>query len=239
MLQAVSLTKAYHEGQPALDRLDLSVSEGEVFCLLGPNGAGKTTTVHLFLNFIAPTSGQALVCGIDSARDPLAARRKLAYIPENVMLYGKLSGLENLAYFSALATGLKLSDAYLLDLLRRSGLPDEAARRPVSSYSKGMRQKVGIAVALAKQARALLLDEPTSGLDPLAANEFAKLIGELRGQGMAVLMVTHDLFLAQQCGDRVGIMQRGRLVAVLNTAETDHLSLERAYLEASKIAEAA
>jgi ABC-2 type transport system ATP-binding protein len=235
MIQAVALTKAYQEGTLALDRLDLSVRAGEVFCLLGPNGAGKTTTVHLFLNFIQPTSGQALVCDIDSARDPLSARRLLAYIPENVNLYGKLSGLENLEYFSALATGQRLSDGQLQGLLRQSGLPDEALRRPVSCYSKGMRQKVGIAIALAKQARALFLDEPTSGLDPLAANEFSRLIDELRQQGMAVLMVTHDLFLAQQCGTRVGIMQRGRLVATLETANTDHLSLEQAYLQASRL----
>ena len=235
MLQAASLTKVYQEGAPALDRLDLSVRAGEVFCLLGPNGAGKTTTVHLFLNFTEPTSGQALVCGIDSARDPLGARRLLAYIPENVNLYGKLSGLENLEYFNALATGQRLDDARLRALLRQAGLPDEASGRPVSGYSKGMRQKVGIAIALAKQARALLLDEPTAGLDPLAANEFARLIDELRQQGLAILMVTHDLFLAQQCGTRVGIMQRGRLVTTLDTASTDHLSLERAYLEASRM----
>ena len=109
----------------------------------------------------------------------------------------------------------------------------------MASYSKGMRQKVGIAVALAKQAEALLLDEPTSGLDPLAANEFARLIEVLRNQGMAVLMVTHDLFLAQQCGTRVGIIPRGKLVTTLDTAGTDHLSLERAYLEASQVPEAA
>jgi ABC-2 type transport system ATP-binding protein len=239
MLRAVSLTKVYQGGIPAVDRLDLTVQAGEVFCLLGPNGAGKTTTVHLFLNFIAPSSGQALVCGIDSAHDPLAARRKLAYIPENVMLYGKLSGMENLAYFSALATGVRLGRMELQALLERAGLPAEAASRPVAGYSKGMRQKVGIAVALAKRAEALLLDEPTSGLDPLAANEFARLIEVLRQQGMAVLMVTHDLFLAQQCGTRVGIMQRGKLVTTLDTAGTDHLSLERAYLEASQVPEAA
>lgn len=153
---------------------------------------------------------------------------------ENVMLYGKLSGLENLAYFSALATGHRLDDTQLRELLLQAGLPDEAVVRPVAGYSKGMQQKVGIAIALAKQAQALLLDEPTSGLDPLAANEFARLIDSLRRQGMAVLMVTHDLFLAQQCGTRVGIMQRGRLVTTLETASTDHLSLERAYLDASR-----
>ncbi len=234
MLKALSLTKIYGQGAPALNGLDLSVPPGEVFCLLGPNGAGKTTTINLFLNFIEPTSGQALVGNIDSAKDPLGARRLLAYIPENVNLYGKLSGLENLEYFSALATGQSLSNSQLRALLHQAGLPDEAGPRPVSGYSKGMRQKVGIAIALAKQARALLLDEPTSGLDPLAANEFARLIDELRQQGMAVLMVTHDLFLAQQCGTRVGIMQRGKLVTTLDTASTDHLSLERAYLEASR-----
>ncbi len=100
-----------------------------------------------------------------------------------------------------------------------------------------MRQKVGIAIALAKNAEALLLDEPTSGLDPLAANEFARLIDDLSQRGMAVLMVTHDLFLAQQCGTRVGIMQRGKLVTTLDTAGTDHLGLERAYLEASQVVE--
>lgn len=239
MLQAVSLTKIYQDGIPALDHLDLTVHSGEVFCLLGPNGAGKTTTVYLFLNFIAPTSGQALVCGIDSQRDPLTARRKLAYIPENVMLYGKLTGLENLEYFTALATGMRLGRSELLELLDRAGLSRQASSRPVSAYSKGMRQKVGIAVALAKQAQSLVLDEPTSGLDPLAANEFARLIEGLRQEGMAVLMVTHDLFLAQQCGTRVGIMQRGKLVTTLDTSQTDHISLERAYLDASRVMEVA
>ena len=233
MLEARSLTKRY-DNTTAVDGLDLQVQAGEVFCLLGPNGAGKTTTVNLFLNFVSPTSGVALVCGIDSARQPLEARRLLAYIPENVMLYGKLSGLENLRYFAALATGLRQDAAALQALLAQAGLPPADHHRAVAGYSKGMRQKVGIAIALAKQARALLLDEPTSGLDPLAANEFAQAIQALRLQGLAVLMVTHDLFLAQQCGTRVGIMQRGRLVRTLDTALTDAAGLERAYLQASR-----
>jgi ABC-2 type transport system ATP-binding protein len=233
MLQALALTKNY-AGSPALDHLDLRVEPGEVFCLLGPNGAGKTTTINLFLHFVAPSSGQALVCGIDSARDTLGARRLLAYIPENVMLYGKLSATENLLYFVALATGLRLTHVQAERLLTRAGLPIADHARFVSGYSKGMRQKVGIAIALAKEARVLLLDEPTSGLDPLAANEFAASIQSLRHDGMAVLMVTHDLFLAQQCGTRVGIMQRGRLVTTLATADTDAATLEHAYLAASK-----
>jgi len=233
MLEALALTKIY-QGTPALDKLDLLVPGGEVFCLLGPNGAGKTTTVNLFLNFIQPTSGHARVCSVDTAASPLEARQLLAYIPETVMLYGNLTGLENLDYFSTLSTGRRRPRDELLMLLREAGLQEEAAPGRVSGYSKGMRQKVGIAIALAKDAKALLLDEPTSGLDPLAANEFARLIETLRRRGMAVLMVTHDLFLAKQCGNRVGIMQRGRLAAVFNTDDTDHLGLERAYIDVSR-----
>jgi ABC-2 type transport system ATP-binding protein len=238
MLEARDLTKRY-EGAfaPALDHLSLTVGPGEVLCLLGPNGAGKTTTVNLFLGFLAPSGGEALVCGIDSAKNPLGARAKLAYIPETVMLYGALTGLENLAYFTEIS-GAPTPAAELLPLLLAAGLTEEAARRPVKSYSKGMRQKVGVAIALARRARALLLDEPTSGLDPLAANEFAALIRRMRHDGFAVLMVTHDLFLAKQCGTRIGIMDSGRLARVFGAEDVDHLGLERAYLDLFRTGEA-
>jgi ABC-2 type transport system ATP-binding protein len=232
MLEARALTKRYNGAdRPALDSLQLQVQGGEVFCLLGPNGAGKTTTINLFLGFIEPTSGEALVCGVDAARDPLEARRRIAYIPETVMLYGALSGLENLEYFTEISGGRRHSRAELLALLAEAGLSEEAALRRVAGYSKGMRQKVGVAIALARRAQALLLDEPTSGLDPLAANEFAALIDKLRRQGMAILMVTHDLFLAKQCGTRIGVMQAGRLVSLFGADDVDHLGLERAYLD--------
>lgn len=233
MLEARNLTKRYGDA-PALQNLNLTVPAGEVFCLLGPNGAGKTTTVNLFLGFIAPTSGQALVCGVDSAQDPRGARSRLAYIPEMVTLYPSLSGVENLQYFSQLGDGIKRSDDEALALLTQAGLDAGRARKLVGGYSKGMRQKVGIAVALARQARALLLDEPTSGLDPRAANEFAASVEALRARGVAVLMVTHDLFLARQCAQRIGIMQRGSLVTVLDAQSVDHLGLEQAYLAASE-----
>jgi ABC-2 type transport system ATP-binding protein len=231
MLEARALTKRYNGAdRPALDALQLQVHGGEVFCLLGPNGAGKTTTINLFLGFIEPTAGEALVCGVDSARDPLEARRRIAYIPETVMLYGTLSGLENLEYFTEIS-GSRRPRAELVDILAEAGLAEEAALRRVAGYSKGMRQKVGVAIALARQAQALLLDEPTSGLDPLAANEFSALVDKLRRQGMAILMVTHDLFLAKQCGTRIGVMQAGRLVSVFGADDVDHLGLERAYLD--------
>lgn len=233
MLEACQLTRRYGS-VTALDRLDLTVAAGEVFCLLGPNGAGKTTTVNLFLNFVEPSSGEARVDGLIAHRQPLAVRQRLAYIPETVMLHGPLTGLENLDHFATLATGRRWRPADLRGLLDEAGLSGEAQDRRVAGYSKGMRQKVGIAIALAKRARALLLDEPTSGLDPAAASEFAQMIFRLRGEGLAILMVTHDLFLAQRCSDRVGIMQRGRLRTVLNTATVDAVGLEQVYLDCAR-----
>ncbi|MGH9161794.1 MAG: ABC transporter ATP-binding protein [Vicinamibacteraceae bacterium] len=230
MLEAVDLTKQYN-GVTALDRLTLTVSPSEVFCLLGANGAGKTTTINLFLNFIQPTSGRARINRLDVVAHPLETKKHVAYIPETVMLYRNLTGLENLEYFSALAGHGHYAHEDLLRFFDEVGLAREAAVRRVGTYSKGMRQKVGIAIALAKRAKALLLDEPTSGLDPKAANEFSSLLGKLSGQGVAVLMATHDLFRAKESGTRVGIMKHGRLVAEMPTSEIAHADLERIYLE--------
>lgn len=230
MLEAHALTKRYN-GVTALNALTLTVAPGDVFCLLGANGAGKTTTINLFLNFITPTSGSALVNGLDVTKEPLETKRHLAYIPETVMLYKNLTGLENLEYFAALAGKPDLTREQLIGYFREVGLAVEAADRRVGTYSKGMRQKVGIAIALAKGAKALLLDEPTSGLDPKASNEFSDLLRRLSGNGVAVLMATHDLFRAKESGTRVGIMKHGRLVAQHTTAEFGHADLERVYLE--------
>jgi ABC-2 type transport system ATP-binding protein len=147
------------------------------------------------------------------------------------MLYRNLTGLENLEYFSRLAGYDDLSQEQLEGLFEQVGLTPEVAARRVATYSKGMRQKVGIAIALAKQAEALLLDEPTSGLDPKAANEFSELLAQMSADGTAVLMATHDLFRAKESGTRVGIMKRGELVAILDTAAVGHADLERIYLE--------
>jgi ABC-2 type transport system ATP-binding protein len=230
MLEAQNLTKRY-PGTTALDGLNLKVAPGEVFCLLGANGAGKTTTINLFLNFVQPSDGVARINGIDVTQQPIETKKYLAYIPETVMLYKNLTGLENLEYFSALAGRPDYTRAQLLDFLAQVGLQSEAADKRVGAYSKGMRQKVGIAIALAKNARALLLDEPTSGLDPKASNEFSALLARLSAQGVAILMATHDLFRAKESGTRVGIMKQGRLVRTLETTEVGHADLERIYLE--------
>lgn len=230
MLEAQALTKRYN-GVTALDALTLTVAPGDVFCLLGANGAGKTTTINLFLNFIAPTSGTALVNGLDVTREPLETKKYLAYIPETVMLYRNLTGLENLEYFAALAGKPDLTREQMLAYFTEVGLAADAADRRVGTYSKGMRQKVGIAIAIAKGASALLLDEPTSGLDPKASNEFSDLLRRMSANGVAVLMATHDLFRAKESGTRVGIMKHGTLVAQHTTDEFGHADLERVYLE--------
>jgi ABC-2 type transport system ATP-binding protein len=215
---------------PAVDNLNLTILPGELFALLGPNGAGKTTTINCLLGFLTPDAGRALIDGLDVVREPLETKRRLAYIPEQVNLYGTFSGVENLAYFSELA-GHRYPDTDLRRFLAEAGLQTDAHGRRVSGYSKGMRQKVGIAIALAKQAKALLLDEPTSGLDPSASHEFSQLLRQLRERSVAILMATHDLFRAKQDATRVGIMRHGKLAHILSAAELAHTDLEKLYLE--------
>jgi ABC-2 type transport system ATP-binding protein len=229
VIEAVQLTKSF-AGTIAVDHLTLTIRPGEVFCLLGANGAGKTTTINLFLNFIAPTSGEARVCGLNVVAHPIETKKRLSYIPEQVMLYRNLSGLENLRFFSRLAGAAADSDQELVAILDQVGLTADQARRRVGEYSKGMRQKIGIAITLAKGAEALLLDEPTSGLDPKASNDFSTLLTTLSARGVAILMATHDLFRAKESGTRVGIMKHGKLVETLDTAQLGHRDLEEIYL---------
>jgi ABC-2 type transport system ATP-binding protein len=229
MISAQNLTKQYGD-KIALNNLTLDIAPGEIFCLLGQNGAGKTTTINCFLGFTPPTSGKALINGLDVAQHPLDSKKHLAYLPEVVMLYPNLTGLENLDYFSRLA-GFRYTQQQLEQYLTAAGLPADSMKCYTGTYSKGMRQKVGIAIATAKQAKALFLDEPTSGLDPKASNEFSDLLRRFAAQGVAVLMATHDIFRAKEVASRVGIMREGELVAVHSAAELTANELERVYLE--------
>ena len=230
LLSAKNLVKAYDDFV-ALKGLNLNIDEGEVFCLLGANGAGKTTTIQLFLGFIEPTSGSAKIAGMEVSQSPIETKKLLAYIPENVMLYPNLSGIENLCYFTELAGIDDATPERLRPILLRAGLPTDAVERPVGNYSKGMRQKVGIAMAIARQAKLLLLDEPTSGLDPKASNEFSRLVSTLRDEGVGVLMATHDLFRSREIATRIGIMRQGELGSEFAAAEVSHTDLEKIYLE--------
>jgi ABC-2 type transport system ATP-binding protein len=214
----------------ALDGVDLTIAPGEVFALLGPNGAGKTTTINLILGFLRADAGTVDVTGVDAGADPIGARRHVAYIPEQVALYPGMSGLENLRYFTTLA-GLSLDDAQRRALLDEAGLAAEAQSRKAGSYSKGMRQKVGIAIAIARSAQLLLLDEPTSGLDPSASAEVARMVRAAAARGTAVLMATHDLYRLNEISDRVGVLHHGRIVEEIDPASLDHIDLERLYME--------
>jgi len=231
MLQAIDLTKRYEDGLLALDHLSLEVKEGEIFCLLGANGAGKTTTINLFLNFIDPTDGTALINGIDVTKDPLEAKKYVSYVSENVMLYGNFTARQNLDFFAKLGGKTNLTkDDYYMEM-RKVGLQEEAFEMKLKNFSKGMRQKLGITIAIIKDASNILLDEPTSGLDPKAAAEFVKILMGLRDQGKAILMCTHDIFRAKTIADRVGIMKEGRLVMLRNRDEFLEEDLEKIYLD--------
>ncbi len=232
MLEAKNLSKSYGEHE-ALSKLNLVVAPGEVYCLLGANGAGKTTTINLFLGFIPATSGEAQVNGLRVSAESAASKKHLAYIPENLNLYGNLTGAENLEFFSGLG-GTRLDKAAAMQLLESVGLQKQFIGKRVSQYSKGMRQKVGIAIAKAKNADNLLLDEPTSGLDPQASNEFAQLLEEMRGNNVATLMATHDLFRAKESGTHIGIMKAGKLIHSLDSDEITLAELEHLYLHTMK-----
>ncbi len=229
MLQAISLSKHY-QSHVALDNLNLEVKPGEIFCLLGQNGAGKTTTINLFLGFTAPTSGKVMIHQQEVRPGDAETRKHLAYIPEVVMLYGSLTATENLDYFSRLA-GFKYDKNRLTTFLSDCGLQPEAHHKHLSGFSKGMRQKVGIAIALAKNADVILMDEPTSGLDPKATDEFTGLVRELGRQGKSVLMATHDIFNAVNVGARIGIMRKGQLVHTLNAGDINARDLQELYLQ--------
>lgn len=231
MLQAIQLTKRYEDGHLALDSLNLEVKAGKIFCLLGANGAGKTTTINLFLNFITPTLGTAKINGIDVVENPLEAKRYVSYLSENVMLYGSFTVLQNLDFFAKLGGRTHLTKADYYGLLRRVGLPDEAFHKRLKSLSKGMRQKVGLAIVLAKDADNLLLDEPSAGLDLKAAADLVDILKEQRAAGKTVLMCTHDIFRAKELADQVGIMKQGHLVMRLEREEFLKEDLERIYLD--------
>ena len=231
MLQAIDLTKRYEDGQLALEALNLEIKPGEIFFLLGANGAGKTTTINLFLNFIEPSSGQAVINGLDVMEQPLETKKHISFVSENVMLYGNFTARQNLDFFARLGGKTTLTKNDYYDTMRKVGLQEEAFEKKLKTFSKGMRQKVGIAIAIIKDADNILLDEPTSGLDPKSAAELMQILSYLRNKGKSILMCTHDIFRAKSIADRVGIMKEGRLVMLRTRQQFLQDDLERIYLD--------
>ena len=212
MIETIELTKRYEDGLLAVDHLSFKVEPGEIFCMFGANGAGKTTTINLLLNFLPPTEGTALIEGIDVMKEPLRSKDFISFVSENVTLYGNFTAFQNLDYFSKLAGKRKLTKADYAKALTSVGLQEEAFQMRTKNYSKGMRQKLGLAIAVLKGAPNILLDEPTSGLDPKSGQEFLNLLLKMRDEGNSIFMSTHDIFRAKLIADRVGFMKKGRLV---------------------------
>lgn len=232
MLKINQLSKSFN-GQEAVHNLQLQVKAGEIYGLLGPNGAGKSTTLAMIMGLIKPDSGNIMLDEVDVSKNLIKTREKIAYLPEQVALYPFLSGLENLEYFCRLS-GLKYSKAELENWLKRTGLASDAFNKKATKYSKGMRQKVGMAIAFAKQAKLLLLDEPSSGLDPTASNELTGMIKHAAANGLAVLMASHDIYRVRDLCHKAGIIAEGRLLEELNMEAYTTEALDRHYLQVTK-----
>ena len=214
IIETQDLTKVYG-AQVAVDHLNIKINQGEVFGFLGPNGAGKTTTLLMLLGLSEPTLGKAWVCGFDPTREPLKVKRAVGYLPENVGFYDDLTATQNLQYVGRL-NGIHdaVSEPKIAGLLRQVELQDET-RKKVGVFSRGMRQRLGIAEVLLKDPQVVFLDEPTLGLDPDGTNQMLDLIQSLsRDKGITVFFSSHLLDQVQKISHRVGIMIRGNLVAV-------------------------
>jgi len=228
MIQLEKVQKSFNK-HLALDDLSLNVNKGEILGLLGANGAGKSTTINLLLGFLKPDAGSVKIDQKDTSTQSSEVRKLIGYIPENVNLYPYLSGLENLDYFCKLAD-LKYTKKELQDFLNTCGLQEGSHQKKVSGYSKGMRQKVGIAIAYAKKAKVYLLDEPASGLDPVASNELSHLLKKLANEGATILMASHDIFRVREVCHRIGILNQGKLVKELKSEDVSANELEQLYL---------
>jgi ABC-2 type transport system ATP-binding protein len=213
IIKLTQLTKKYGE-HTAVDGLDLQIQRGEVFGLLGPNGAGKSTTILMILGLTEPTSGKSVACGLDSTRYPMEVKKKVGYLPDDVGFYEDRSGLDNLVYTARL-NRISITEAHrrAWELLERVGLK-EVGHKKTGAYSRGMRQRLGLADVLIKQPEVIILDEPTLGIDPEGVRELLELIHRLsREEGITVLISSHHLHQMQQICDRVGLFVRGKLLA--------------------------
>jgi len=221
IIHTEQLTKRYGHAR-GVDKLNLDVLPGEVFGFLGPNGAGKTTTIRVLLDFIRPTSGRALLFGLDSRRDSRAIRRRIGYLPGELTLYDSLSGVELLTFFAhlrglaSIETGRRVAERLDCDLTRE-----------IKALSHGNRQKLGLVQALMGDPELTIFDEPTLGLDPLVQAVFFQLVDELRTAGRTLFVSSHNLPEVQRLCDRVGIIREGRLLAVESVSDLKRRAVRR------------
>jgi len=218
VIEATDLTKTYGESV-AVDRISFTVGRGEIFGLLGPNGAGKTTTILMLLGLTDISSGQVHVLGFDPARQPLSVKRRVGYLPDTVGFYDQLTAADNLRYTARLI-GFRFAEREkrIADALDRVGLSEFAEKR-VSTFSRGMRQRLGLAEILMKGAQIAILDEPTSGLDPHATAELLGIIRGFKAEGVSVLLSSHLLERVQSVCDRVALFNAGRIALMGSVAD--------------------
>jgi ABC-2 type transport system ATP-binding protein len=231
MILASDLTKRYEDGLLALDAISLKVNSGELYCLLGANGAGKTTAINLFMGFIQPTSGSVIINGTDVVKNPMEAKRFVSYVSDDVQLYGNFTARQNVEFFTRLGGRRELTRDYIYSILREVGLPESSFEQKMKHFSQGMRQKVGIAIAIMRETPAILLDEPTFGLDPQASAEVMDIVDGLRTRGKAILMATQDIFRVKEIADRIGILKKGRKVLERTRDELEYEDLQALYLD--------
>ena len=220
------ITKEF-PGVKALDNVNLEVQRGEIHALIGENGAGKSTTILMMLGLTEPTSGKVEICGIDSTTNPIEVKRKIGYLPEDLGFYDDMTGLENLIY-TALLNGFSRKEAEekAKELMRRVGLAEQVNKK-TGKYSRGMRQRLGLADVLIKNPEIIILDEPTSGIDPAGIQEFIELIRNLsRVHSFTVLFSSHNLDQVQKACDRVGLFNHGELLAQLDLREMEGKQVE-------------
>ena len=212
-----NLSKQYHppDGPLAISEIDLHIQEGEIFSLLGPNGAGKTTLIAVLCGLFPPTSGEAIIAGYSVVQNPMAVKRLIGVVPEEIALYPQLSGRRNLQYFGLLyGLGRQELDEAIDEALTVVGLADRADER-VGHYSSGMKRRLNIGVGLLHRPRIVLMDEPTVGLDPEGRRRILDLVLQLkRDLGTTILYTTHYMEEAQEISDRVGIIHHGKIIAL-------------------------